>query len=129
MKKYKPYVGPEDNFQISVASYLDQLGVLWMHVANERQLYVVKGKNGKFFSPLGNKLRKKGVKSGFPDVAIFEPRFQYSGLMIELKVGKNKTTTNQKKWLKDLSEKGYLCKVSYSLDETIDIINQYLSIK
>jgi hypothetical protein len=129
MKKYKKYIGPEDNFQISVASYLDSLGVLWLHVANERQLYMIKSKSGKMYSPLGAKLKKKGVKSGFPDVAIFESKFQFKGLMIELKTGSNKTSDNQKHWLNELSKRGYLCKVSYSLDETIDIINNYLQIK
>ena len=127
-KKFKPYIGTEDNFQISVAQYLDSLGVLWLHVANERQLNVIKNKKGKFYSPLGSKLKKKGVKAGFPDVAIFEKRFQYLGLMIELKIKGNATTPNQKRWLAELQKRGYLCKVSYSLDETIDIINRYLSV-
>ena len=91
MRQYLTYKGLEDNFQISLAKYLDSLNILWFHPANERQLNTRVNKKGVSYSPLGAKLKKKGVKSGVPDVIIFEARGIYNGLMIELKVGKNKT--------------------------------------
>jgi len=122
------YKGLEDNFQISMAKYLDSIGVLWFHPANERQLRVIVNKNGTTFSPLGNKLKKKGVKSGVPDIIIFEARGFYHALLIEIKVGKNKTTPNQDRWISELNKRGYLTKVSYSLDESIEIVKRYLSL-
>lgn len=126
--KYCKYKGSEDNFQISLASYLDTIGVLWFHPANERQLAVKFNSKGRAYSPLGTKLKRKGVKSGVPDVIIFEPRGIYHALMIEIKVGNNKTTPNQKKWIAELNKRNYLCKVSYSLDESMDIVKKYLSL-
>lgn len=128
LRKYCKYKGSEDNLQISLASYLDTIGVLWFHPANERQLSIRYNKKGVAYSPLGAKLKKKGVKSGVPDVIIFEPRGVYNGLMIELKVGSNKTTDNQKKWIADLNKRKYLCLVSYSLEESIDIVKKYISL-
>ncbi len=44
----------------------------------------------------GARLKKKGVKSGVPDILIFEPKGRYNGIAIELKTGNNKLTNNQK---------------------------------
>ena len=53
----------EDDLQMACAKYLDLLGVLWFHCGNERKT-----------SPrAGARLKKKGVKSGVPDILIFEP--------------------------------------------------------
>ena len=128
LNEYKAYKGKEDDFQISAAKYLDALGVLWFHPANERKLNVVRNSKGKAFSPLGAKLKRKGVKSGVPDIVILEPRGIYHGLFLELKVGKNKTTPNQEKWKSDLNKRNYLCLVSYSLEESENIIKKYLSL-
>ena len=128
MRQYPTYKGSEDNLQISLARYLDTLNVLWFHPANERQLNTRVSKKGVSYSPLGAKLKRKGVKSGVPDIIVFEPRGIYYGLMIELKVGKNKTTPNQKKWIAELNKRNYLCLVSYSLDESMDNIKKYLAL-
>ena len=65
MRKY-----PEDDLQMACAQYLDLMGWLWCHVGNERKT-----------SPrAGARLKKKGVKSGVPDILIFEPRGKYHGL-------------------------------------------------
>ena len=115
--KYKKYIGKEDDFQKSLASYLDSLNVLWFHSPNEikaKPQYMVKR-------------REMGVKSGVPDVCILEPNRYYHGLFIELKVGYNKTSDNQKKWVQDLNERGYKTCVSYSLDECIEIVNNYIN--
>jgi len=123
-----PYRGTEDSLQIALAKYLDSLGVLWFHPANERQLSIRVNKNGTTYSPLGVKLKKKGVKSGVPDIILLEPRGIYHALFLELKVGKNKTTPNQKKWIAELNKRNYLTIVSYSLDESLTIIKKYLAL-
>jgi hypothetical protein len=116
MKKYNKYDGREDNFQQAIALYLDSLGLLWMHPPNE-----IRAK------PQYLKKRKAmGVKSGVPDIIVFTPNKKYIGLAIELKVGYNKPTDNQLKWLDDLKKIGYYTLVSYSLEEVIDIVEAYI---
>lgn len=121
----------EDNLQTSVARYLDVLGVLWFHPANERKT-----------SPqAGARLKKKGVKSGVPDVMIFEKSNGYCGLAIELKIKKNngfkkngepkkptlgKLSDNQKYWLDNLKTKGWFTIVCYSFDEVEKVVKEYL---
>lgn len=114
--KFEKYLGSEDNFQIAIARYLDFKKIPWMHSPNE-----IKAK------PVYMKKRKKlGVKSGFPDVAIFQNNLHYKGLFIELKVNKNTLSINQKKWLKNLNNNGYFAFCSYSLDECMQVVEMYL---
>ena len=111
------YEGTEDQFQTTIARYLDSLGVLYTHVANERKT-----------SPqAGARLKRKGVKSGVPDILIFEPRAQYNGLAIELKVGYNKISENQTAWLEKLSTNGWMVMWSNDLDKVIETIDNYLN--
>lgn len=108
--KYK-----EDNLQKSVAKYLDLNKFLWCHVANERKTSMQAGK----------RLKLKGVKSGVPDVLIFDNNSIYKGLAIELKIKPNYTTENQDKWLEDLSVKGWKTVVCYSFDEVLKVVEEY----
>jgi hypothetical protein len=119
MKKYEKYIGKEDQFQKTLARYLDSIGVLWCHSPNEIKAKV------QYMA----KRKQMGVKSGVPDVLIFEPKGEFIGLAIELKAGYNKPSENQLKWLDDLTKKGWLAVWSNSLDEVIDIIEKYLSKK
>ena len=108
----------EDNLQMAVCQYLDTLNVLWCHVANERKA-----------SPqAGARLKKKGVKSGVPDCIVFEPRGNYHGLFIEIKIKPNRTSDNQKKWLKDLYKRDYKCHVCFNLDEVIQVVSDYMKL-
>ena len=105
----------EDDLQMAVAKYLDLNSLLWFHPPLERRT-----------SPqAGKRLKAKGVKSGVPDCLIFNQRNGYKGLALELKIKPNKPTPAQKEWLLELSILGWLCKVAYSLDEAIEIIDNY----
>lgn len=73
-------------------------------------------------------LKRQGVKAGVPDLFLPVPRSQKHGLFIEMKVGRNKCTDNQKKWIKALIGQGYEVKVCYSCEEAIQIIKRYLGI-
>jgi len=106
----------EDALQISVATYLDLLNITWCHVANER----------KTSQKTGRRLKNKGVKSGVPDCVIFEPKGTYNGLALELKIKPNKTTYNQKEWLKKLSDNKWMAEVAYNFDEAKIVIDNYL---
>ena len=97
----------EDNFQKSVCRFLDLNKVLWCHVANERKTSQQQGK----------RLKLKGVKSGVPDVLIFEPNNKYIGLAIELKIKPNEPTENQLNWLNNLNKKGWYTAICYNFNE------------
>lgn len=69
-----------------------------------------------------------GLKAGFPDLGLFVPRNNKHALFLEMKVGRNKCTDNQKKWIRALMEQGYEVKVCYSCEEAIQVIKRYLNI-
>ena len=73
------------------------------------------------------KAKKTGYKKGFPDLFIYEPMGSYHGLAIELKVGYNKPTKEQKKWCQDLNKRGYKAVVCTGIDESLKTINNYLN--
>lgn len=106
----------EDSLQMAAARYLDTMGLLWCHVANERRSSI----------QAGARLKSKGVKSGVPDVLIFEPSSDYNGLAIELKIKPNKPSKNQKEWLERLSNSFWKTAVCYSIDEVIEEVKAYL---
>lgn len=106
----------EDQLQIACARYLDYQRVLWCHVANERQTSWARG----------GKLKAMGVKKGVPDILIFEPKGQFKGMAIELKVGRNKPTRQQESWLLHLQTRGWFCQVVYTLDQFIELVDAYL---
>jgi len=72
------------------------------------------------------KAKKTGYKKGFPDLFIYEPRGNYCGLAIELKVGYNKPTKEQWIWNEQLNKKGYKAVVCTGIDEALETINNYL---
>lgn len=87
---------------------------------------------------VARKLKAEGVKAGVPD--IFLPASQqwgggcdkgfcrsYHGLFIELKAGKNKPTTTQAWWHRNLIEAGYKVEVCYSWQEACKEIVAYLN--
>ena len=84
---------------------------------------------------------KKIQKNGFkcPDILILEPRNNFSGLFIELKLetpfkkdGQIKASANdhlkgQLETIEKLNAKGYFCCFSWSFDMTKEIIDNYLN--
>lgn len=74
-------------------------------------------------------LKRQGVKAGVPDLHLPVARGGYNGLYIELKVGSNKPTQLQKKWLSNLNEQGYLAVVCYGWQEAADQLINYLELE
>jgi len=109
----------EDDLQMAVAKYLDVLGVLWAHCANERKTSL----------RAGARLKRKGVKSGVPDCLIFEPSGEYCGLAIELKVGYNKPSDTQIQFMLDMEKRGWKTAICKDLDSVISLVDQYLKQK
>ena len=73
-------------------------------------------------------LMLQGVKAGVPDLCLAVPKGKYHGLYIELKVGRNKTSEHQDKWLCNLSQNGYAVKVCYGCVSAKQAIERYLKL-
>lgn len=72
------------------------------------------------------KLKRMGVRAGVPDLVLPVPRNGYAGLYIELKVGENRPSKNQKNWLEKLALQGYKAVACYGGNEAIEILEQYI---
>lgn len=72
------------------------------------------------------KLKRMGVRAGVPDLVLPVPRDGYAGLYIELKVGENRPSKNQKNWLEKLALHGYKALVCYGGNEAIETLEQYI---
>ena len=115
---YEKYLSKEDRFQNFIMKYVKYQypDVLCVHVPNEGRR-----------SPFERfKLKYLGAVAGIPDVLIFQPNSEYSGLAIELKVGYNKPSKNQELILNKLKKANWAAYWSNSQDEVIEIIDKYL---
>jgi hypothetical protein len=84
---------------------------------------------GKREARYGNRLKREGLKKGFPDIGIFAPRGSYHGLFIEFKSRKGVIRKEQIEVMESLTKEGYLCEVCKSLEEAIKITNNYISLQ
>jgi hypothetical protein len=111
---YEKYLGPEDRCQIQVCQYatLQYKGIMVHHSPNS-------GKRSKFEQ---YRLKILGVSSGYPDLVLV-----YKGLKIalELKVGKNKATEKQEKWIEALNKAGIPAKVCVGFDQSKEFIDKH----
>jgi hypothetical protein len=112
---WKKYVGSEDEFQKKVALYLDFINATYFHTPNGGSRNAIEAA----------KLKKMGVKAGVPDILILDRHHGFAGLAIELKVGTNNLRATQIDWLERLHKLGWLCWVSWSLDEVLSLIDWY----
>jgi hypothetical protein len=87
------------------------------HVANERRTSIAHGV----------RLKRKGVRSGIPDVFCLIPNKDYHGLLMEFKTEKGKLSKTQSECLKLFHALGYCVRVPRSADEAISILKTYLS--
>lgn len=115
----KPYRGKEDNFQVSVASFLSYHPghLLFFHVPN----------GGYRNAREGAKFKKMGVKAGVSDIILIEPIGPYSGLVIELKAKGGNLRPSQTDFLKAVRERGFLVAVCWNLDAVKEVVDSYLS--
>ena len=76
----------------------------------------------------GARLKREGLRKGFPDISLYHPSLEYHGLMIELKRKKgSKITEEQKDWIIKLNNEGYAAVFAYGCDEGWDVIRAYLN--
>ena len=119
MKKRTLNQNTEYQLQKAVCKYLDLSNILYC------------GSMGGNYQPhVSVRMRAKnsGYKRGFPDLFIYEPRGEYHGLAIELKVGYNKPTKEQLEWIEQLNKRKYKAVVCRGIDETLFELQNYLSL-
>jgi len=114
---FKKYLGKEDKLQSNVMRYIafTYPYAVFSHISNE-------GKRSPFER---YKMKYLGAKPGIPDIMIFNPNKKYNGLAIELKVGYNKPTESQKKWIDDLNKLNWKATWSNDFDQIINLIDSY----
>lgn len=79
------------------------------------------------------RLKAEGVRAGVPDLALPVARGGFHGLWIEMKSpatpGKRAgvLSSEQRRWIVDLSREGFCAVVAYGWDEAREFIEEYLS--
>lgn len=117
--KDKPYLGREDDFQ--------ETAYRWIKSYQHKDALAYHSPNGgKRNGREAAKFKRMGVVPGVCDLLIDEPRNDYHGLRIELKVKGGRLTDYQRKFLTDSQARGYYVAVCWSLDGFIECVNQYL---
>jgi hypothetical protein len=114
---FDKYLTKEDKLQNAVMQYLKTQypDAFAIHVPNE-------GKRSPFER---YKFKYLGGVSGVPDILVFHKNEFKCGLALELKVGYNKPTDNQKKCLKRLENTNWGAYWVNNLDDAIKIIDQH----
>jgi hypothetical protein len=74
-------------------------------------------------------LKAEGVKSGVFDIFLPAPRSRWNGLFIELKVGNNKPTLEQIKFMNEIQDQGYGATVCWDWKKAAEVIQLYLNFK
>lgn len=72
-------------------------------------------------------LKAEGVRSGVADLFLSIPNREYHGLYIEMKKPKGRQQESQKQFQHEVEEQGYRYAICYSLDEFMELVNEYLS--
>lgn len=73
------------------------------------------------------KAKKAGARKGVPDLFLPVPCGQYHGLYIEMKrIKGGKLYPEQKDWLKNLSDLGYMAVICKGHEEAIAVIIEYM---
>lgn len=101
--------------QSTVVEWCDLLHIPIVHIPNE----------GKRSVSYAARMKRMGLRSGFPDLLVPLARGGYHGLFIEMKYDKGRTSPEQDNWLSLLSAEGYACAVCYNAAEAIKIIENY----
>ena len=110
--------------------------VQWVRAQYPRisELLIAIPNGGKRAMTTAKRLKAEGASAGFPDVFVFYPRREFSGLAIEFKrslgprggnAGSD-TTPEQEAWLERLSTHGYCARVAHGFDEAVLIFETYV---
>ncbi len=115
-KKRTQPLTTEDNEQIAVMQYCELKQIIAVHIPNESKRSVA----------YGAKMKRMGLRKGFPDIFIPTARKGFHGLMIELKRDKkSRVSTEQTAWIIYLNKQGYKALLCYGAGQAIDEIEKY----
>ena len=109
----------EEKEQEILFEWCNEKGIPMIHIPNERKCSVVQGA----------KLKRQGVRSGFPDNLIPIAKNGYHGLFIELKRAKkvlSKKSPEQREWIKYLNAAGYKAVFCYGAEEAKRAVLEYI---
>ena len=84
---------------------------------------------GQRSSKTGAKMKREGVKRGVPDIMVALPKGQWPAMFIEFKAAKphdSAVSPEQKEWLNQLNQAGYLAVVCRGVGEAKKAITDYL---
>jgi hypothetical protein len=98
----------------------------WLRLQHPRLLAYHIPNGGARDVRVGKKLKTQGVMRGVPDWFVSVSNRKYHGLYIELKVGTNKQTDEQKLFEQRSTENGYLYEVCRTLEEFVKTITRYI---
>lgn len=108
----------EEEEQILVIRYCDLKKIPIAHIPNEGKRSIVNGA----------RLKRSGLRKGFPDLTIPVPKGTYHGLYIEMKSAKGRATPEQKEWITLLRNNGYVAEVCHGWREAVEIIDKYMGL-
>lgn len=77
----------------------------------------------------GARLKAEGRKAGVLDIWLPVKRGRHPGMVIEMKAGNNKPTAEQQRWISHLAWQGWVVLVSYSAENAIRNLEEYLTLK
>jgi len=84
--------------------------------------------NGQNVGPrAGEKLRKMGLKAGFPDMVLFVATETWPAMVLEMKAPGGRVSKDQGRVMTALIEQGYCVCTCWSFDEAKSAITAYLS--
>lgn len=72
------------------------------------------------------RMKKEGLKKGWPDVQIMRAASGFHGMFIEFKTTKGKVTPEQRSIMDALIEEGYHCVVCRSFDAALEAFKGYI---
>lgn len=108
----------EDAEQAAVVEFCELMKIVVVHIPNE----------GKRSQAYGARMKRLGMKKGFPDLFFPTPANGYHGLMIEMKTdSKSRVSPEQRAWIAYLTKQGYCAVLCYGADEAIAQIKKYFS--
>ena len=108
-------------------AYFQWVGIMGIRDKRYKNIYAIPN-GGHRHIGVARKLKREGVKSGVLDINVDWPMGNYHGLKIEMKVGYNKASPNQKIWIERFENAGYKVEVCYSSIEAIEATKKYFSL-
>ena len=75
------------------------------------------------------KLKEEALQPGVPDLFLAVGNSIYNGMFIEIKSKKDRLRKKQVDMIRALEQQNYKCVVVRSVDEFIEVIKEYLSIR